>query len=101
MIPSKKVLTRPDFLGTSVSSEHWVPMEEVPPADLPQWLQQHKDEGWRLVGVEQTGVRGLARAPSALQGGGAGAGVESPVLGAVGSCWRLLCPEGWGAWVGG
>eukprot|EP00668_Euglena_longa_P030148 GGOE01037567.1.p1 GENE.GGOE01037567.1~~GGOE01037567.1.p1 ORF type:complete len:551 (+),score=178.13 GGOE01037567.1:128-1654(+) len=54
LLPTKRVLTKPEFTGTSVSSELWVPLEELPPADVAAWLRQQREEGWRLVGVEQT-----------------------------------------------
>ncbi|XP_062864262.1 probable methyltransferase TARBP1 [Trichomycterus rosablanca] len=42
------------FQALSVSSELWLPLLEVKPNDLPAFLQQKKNEGYSIIGVEQT-----------------------------------------------
>jgi len=38
----------------SVTAEQWMPLLEVPEADLSHWMVQKRAEGYRLIGVEQT-----------------------------------------------
>ncbi|XP_041646192.1 probable methyltransferase TARBP1 [Cheilinus undulatus] len=42
------------FQSLSVSSELWLPLLEVKPAELTDFLQMKKSEGYCIVGVEQT-----------------------------------------------
>uniref|UniRef100_A0A2K6EJE2 tRNA (guanosine(18)-2'-O)-methyltransferase TARBP1 n=1 Tax=Propithecus coquereli TaxID=379532 RepID=A0A2K6EJE2_PROCO len=42
------------FQHLSVSAEQWLPLEEVKPPQLIDYLQQKKTEGYTIVGVEQT-----------------------------------------------
>ncbi|MEQ2236742.1 Tar (HIV-1) RNA binding protein 1 [Ilyodon furcidens] len=42
------------FQSLSVSSELWLPLLEVKPAELADFLQLKKSEGYCIVGVEQT-----------------------------------------------
>ncbi|KAK6489347.1 putative methyltransferase TARBP1 [Huso huso] len=42
------------FQSLSVSSEHWLPLVEVKPPQLINYLQQKTAEGYTIVGVEQT-----------------------------------------------
>ncbi|KAM6916473.1 putative methyltransferase TARBP1 [Xenentodon cancila] len=42
------------FQSLSVSSELWLPLVEVKPVELPEFLQVKKVEGYCIVGVEQT-----------------------------------------------
>ncbi|XP_065815574.1 probable methyltransferase TARBP1 isoform X2 [Labrus bergylta] len=42
------------FQSLSVSSELWLPLLEVKPAELADFLQMKKSEGYCIVGVEQT-----------------------------------------------
>ncbi|KAG1930327.1 probable methyltransferase TARBP1 isoform X2 [Pimephales promelas] len=42
------------FQALSVSSELWLPMLEVKPAELSDYLQRKKREGYWVIGVEQT-----------------------------------------------
>lgn len=42
------------FQALSVSSELWLPMMEVKPAELSDFLQLKKSEGYWVIGVEQT-----------------------------------------------
>uniref|UniRef100_A0A3P8V522 tRNA (guanosine(18)-2'-O)-methyltransferase TARBP1 n=1 Tax=Cynoglossus semilaevis TaxID=244447 RepID=A0A3P8V522_CYNSE len=43
-----------NFQSLSVSSELWLPLLEVKPVELSDFLQQKKSEGYCIVGVEQT-----------------------------------------------
>ncbi|XP_074017579.1 probable methyltransferase TARBP1 [Numenius arquata] len=42
------------FQHLSVSAEQWLPLVEVKPAQLVDYLQQKKTEGYTIIGVEQT-----------------------------------------------
>ncbi|XP_034864370.1 probable methyltransferase TARBP1 isoform X2 [Mirounga leonina] len=42
------------FQGLSVSAEQWLPLLEVKPPQLIDFLQQKKAEGYTVIGVEQT-----------------------------------------------
>ncbi|XP_069463465.1 probable methyltransferase TARBP1 isoform X2 [Ambystoma mexicanum] len=42
------------FQYLSVSSEQWLPLVEVKPSQLVDYLQQKKTEGYAIIGVEQT-----------------------------------------------
>uniref|UniRef100_A0A8C5V2L1 tRNA (guanosine(18)-2'-O)-methyltransferase TARBP1 n=1 Tax=Microcebus murinus TaxID=30608 RepID=A0A8C5V2L1_MICMU len=42
------------FQHLSVSAEQWLPLEEVKPPQLTDYLQQKKTEGYTIIGVEQT-----------------------------------------------
>ena len=42
------------FKSLSVNAEKWMPMEEVEETSLPQYLLSLKQEGYTLLGVEQT-----------------------------------------------
>ncbi|XP_043943041.1 probable methyltransferase TARBP1 [Protopterus annectens] len=42
------------FQSLSVSAEHWLPLIEVKPPQLIDYLQQKKTEGYTVVGAEQT-----------------------------------------------
>ncbi|XP_071491215.1 probable methyltransferase TARBP1 [Diadema antillarum] len=43
-----------DFLSLSVSAERWLPIREVKPGDLKDYMLEMKKHGYALVGVEQT-----------------------------------------------
>ncbi|NXX92110.1 TARB1 methyltransferase, partial [Centropus bengalensis] len=42
------------FQHLSVSAEHWLPLVEVKPSQLVDYLEQKKTEGYTIIGVEQT-----------------------------------------------
>ena len=42
------------FQFVAVTSDRWVPMRQVTEAELPAYLQERRDEGYTLFGVEQT-----------------------------------------------
>lgn len=42
------------FQYLSVSAEQWLPLVEVKPPQLTDYLQQKKAEGYTIIGVEQT-----------------------------------------------
>ncbi|KAJ8045438.1 putative methyltransferase TARBP1 [Holothuria leucospilota] len=42
------------FLGLSVTAEKWLPMKEVRPSELKDYLTEMRHHGYTLVGVEQT-----------------------------------------------
>jgi len=51
---SRKFERDPAFQDISVTAEKWVPIWEVPENELGQFLEDKKNEGWALLGVEQT-----------------------------------------------
>lgn len=54
IVPSLKIKDDIGFTTVSVASEKWMPMAEVAEADVAAYLQQKKDEGYTLCGLEQT-----------------------------------------------
>ncbi len=53
-IANKKLLKENAFKVISVTSENWVPITEVPRNKLAIFLKEKKEEGYTIVGVEQT-----------------------------------------------
>ncbi|KAG0167145.1 Tar (HIV-1) RNA binding protein 1 [Apophysomyces sp. BC1034] len=51
---SLKVKEDPTFTSISVASEKWMPIIEVPEADVASFMQAKKEEGYVLCGLEQT-----------------------------------------------
>ncbi|XP_012234605.2 probable methyltransferase TARBP1 [Linepithema humile] len=43
-----------EFQCLSVSAEKWINVIQVKPQELQEYLMQKKDEGWSLIGIEQT-----------------------------------------------
>lgn len=54
VLPSLSVLQDKTFQDLAVSADHWLPMEEVPEAQLTDYLLAQKHNGYTLVGLEQT-----------------------------------------------
>jgi tRNA G18 (ribose-2'-O)-methylase SpoU len=54
IIPSLKIKEDPGFSTISVSSDRWMPMDEVVEADVISFLAKKKQEGYFLCGLEQT-----------------------------------------------
>lgn len=54
VIPEKKVFDHPHFTATARSAELWIPWAEVPPRDLPAYLNEKRREGYTICGIEQT-----------------------------------------------
>jgi tRNA guanosine-2'-O-methyltransferase len=48
------VLKSPQFISVSVSSDVWLPIEELPVPDIPRFLRERRLEGYTIVGIEQT-----------------------------------------------
>ena len=53
-LPNLQVVSAPHFKQISVTAEGWVPLEEVRPPALLEWLLRRKREGYAIVGLEQT-----------------------------------------------
>jgi tRNA guanosine-2'-O-methyltransferase len=53
-IDKLEVLKTQQFVSVAVSSDVWLPIEELPVAGLPQYLRDRKLEGHTVVGIEQT-----------------------------------------------
>ncbi|CAM4725689.1 unnamed protein product [Leuciscus chuanchicus] len=54
VLDSLRHINDKQFQALSVSSELWLPMLEVKPAELSDYLQLKKREGYWVIGVEQT-----------------------------------------------
>lgn len=55
VVSNKKIMENSvQFQEISVTAEKWLPIEEVNENQLLQFLQEKKQEGWSLLGVEQT-----------------------------------------------
>ncbi|EFA85995.1 TAR RNA loop binding protein [Heterostelium album PN500] len=54
VVSKKKVANDPMFQQISVSAERWLPMTEVEEHQLREYLLSKKQEGYTLLGVEQT-----------------------------------------------
>ncbi|XP_026359932.2 probable methyltransferase TARBP1 isoform X1 [Ursus arctos] len=54
VVGSLQCVTDKQFQGLSVSAEQWLPLVEVKPPQLIDFLQQKKAEGYTVIGVEQT-----------------------------------------------
>ncbi|EFC46888.1 predicted protein [Naegleria gruberi] len=54
VLPHMNVVEMEEFKSISVSAEHWIPVEACPPTELAQYLSQKRQEGYTIVGLEQT-----------------------------------------------
>jgi tRNA G18 (ribose-2'-O)-methylase SpoU len=54
VIGNKKYCEATEFRNTSVTAHKWVPIEEVRSFELAAFLAEKRDEGYRIVAVEQT-----------------------------------------------
>ncbi|EDO45339.1 predicted protein [Nematostella vectensis] len=54
VLGSNEVMNDPYFKGLSVSSSKWVDIEQVRPAELNNYLDAMRHDGYSLIGVEQT-----------------------------------------------
>jgi len=54
IVPDAKVKKMDNFKAISVGSEEWVDIEECKEADLLPWLKARKNEGYSIIGIEQT-----------------------------------------------
>lgn len=48
------VLKTQQFISVSVSSDVWLPIQELPVPNIPQFLRERRLEGYTIVGIEQT-----------------------------------------------
>ena len=46
-------LKEKDFTGVSVTAEKWIPLEGVAEAQLPEYINGLKKDGWTIVAIEQ------------------------------------------------
>ncbi|EGG14322.1 tRNA/rRNA methyltransferase SpoU family protein [Cavenderia fasciculata] len=53
-IPNLKLLNDPQFQRVSVSADKWVPIVQVARTNLQAYLIRKKEEGYAIIGVEQT-----------------------------------------------
>lgn len=49
-----KVVSHPQFKNVALSSDRWMPMEEVPINSIAEYMHKKKAEGYTLIGLEQT-----------------------------------------------
>jgi tRNA G18 (ribose-2'-O)-methylase SpoU len=54
LLPDLKILKDETFLNLAVSSENWLPVEEVPEKQLVSSLREYRRLGYTIVGLEQT-----------------------------------------------
>ena len=54
VVSNAKVTEHDEFQAISVTSERWLPIEECKEADIMDYLRQKKQEGYSILGVEQT-----------------------------------------------
>jgi len=54
ILPDLAIISDPTFQSLCVTADMWVPMREVPPTALTAWLRAKAQEGYTLVGLEQT-----------------------------------------------
>ncbi|XP_032955452.1 probable methyltransferase TARBP1 isoform X3 [Rhinolophus ferrumequinum] len=54
VVSSLQSINDRQFQHLSVSAEQWLPLVEVKPPQLTDYLQQKKSEGYTIIGVEQT-----------------------------------------------
>lgn len=54
VIPSKLLLQDKVYQQLCVTADRWVPMVEVPESSLKEYLLKKKEEGYSLIGAEQT-----------------------------------------------
>lgn len=54
VVGSLQCVSDRQFQHLSVSAEQWLPLVEVRPSQLMNYLQQKKAEGYTVIGVEQT-----------------------------------------------
>ena len=57
VIPNLKVVQTDVFQQICATSSDWVPIEEVREAELQAWLKGRRNEGYEIVGLEQTAVQ--------------------------------------------
>lgn len=53
VINNMKIIDEQSFIGTSVSADRWMPLQEVREPELIQYLLGKKSEGYTLLGIEQ------------------------------------------------
>jgi len=53
-VANKKIEQDGLFQQISVTAEKWIPLIEVPETELAQYLLTKKEEGYALLGIEQT-----------------------------------------------
>lgn len=49
-----KIKNHPQFKSVAVTADYWMPMIEVPPQNVVDYLREKKSEGYTLIGLEQT-----------------------------------------------
>jgi tRNA G18 (ribose-2'-O)-methylase SpoU len=54
VVPDIKVKKMDNFKSICVGAEDWITMEECKECDLMDWLRRHKEQGYSIIGIEQT-----------------------------------------------
>jgi tRNA G18 (ribose-2'-O)-methylase SpoU len=54
VVPDLKVKKMDNFKSICVGAEDWIDMEECKECDLMDWLRRHKEQGYMVIGIEQT-----------------------------------------------
>lgn len=54
IVPDLRVIKNPSFSKISTGAEQWLPIEELGDKQLLTWIRRVKEQGYTLVGIEQT-----------------------------------------------
>ncbi|KAL3129874.1 tRNA ribose methylase [Cryptosporidium hominis] len=54
LLSSKKVMNDPIFRQISVTAEKWLPINELEPTKIKEYVQKKRMEGYKIFGLEQT-----------------------------------------------
>ncbi|XP_043464072.1 uncharacterized protein LOC122499663 isoform X2 [Leptopilina heterotoma] len=54
VIANKMFIENKEFQSLSVTAEKWIKITEVKPQELSKYLLEMKENGWKLIGLEQT-----------------------------------------------
>ncbi|GCF00518.1 hypothetical protein ZYGM_001438 [Zygosaccharomyces mellis] len=94
-VPNIKVKNNPQFKNVAVTADRWMPIQEVIPQDIASFMRQKKQEGYTLIGLEQTDksvkLDGHFRFPekSLVLLGTEAHGIPGPLLGELDLCLEI------------
>ena len=57
VVSSMSLVSTAEFQGIAVCSDEWLPISEVNPSQLKEYLLTMKLSGYAVIGLEQTGSR--------------------------------------------
>lgn len=53
VLADRRILSKESFQGLSMGAERWLPIEEVKPTALVEYLRTKRQSGWQVVALEQ------------------------------------------------